>query len=220
MWIMENIIKKYLLEILFPDKCIGCQTKGNIICNNCVFKISKATRETTGDIIGCFDYRELIIKKAIWDLKYHHKKYLGLRLGELLYETLLEDIYDIETYTKGSPIIVIPVPMSIKKINTRKYNQAYIIAKGFCSKNKKSFILKNNIIFKGKDTLPQAKITNRKRRLENIKGVFNIKNSKLIKNKTIIIIDDVTTTGGTINEIIKILKKSGAKKVIGFAVAH
>ena len=82
------------------------------------------------------------------------------------------------------------------------------------------FELKNHIVFKKIDTLPQAKITNRKRRLENVRGVFDIKNPENIKGKTIIIIDDVTTTGGTILEIMKILKKSGAKKVIGFAVAH
>ena len=56
--------------------------------------------------------------------------------------------------------------------------------------------------------------------MENVRGVFEIKNPEIVKGRTIVVIDDVTTTGGTISEIIKILKKAGAKKVVGFAVAH
>ncbi len=81
--------------------------------------------------------------------------------------------------------------------------------------------MKNNEAeIKNKNTIPQARLTNRNKRLQNIKGAFSIINTNIIKGKTVIIIDDVTTTGGTMLEIIKILKKSGAKKVIGFAVAH
>ncbi|MEK7106073.1 MAG: phosphoribosyltransferase family protein, partial [Patescibacteria group bacterium] len=64
------------------------------------------------------------------------------------------------------------------------------------------------------------RITNRNERLKNVKGVFEIKNPEVVKGRTIIIIDDVTTTGGTIKEILKLLKNSGAKKAVGFTVAH
>ncbi len=214
-------IKNWLLDILFPDKCLGCQMKGSIICTTCAIHIRRTERETSSNIIAAYDYRDLIIKKAIWNLKYHKHRHLGDKLGEMLYETLIEDIADIVTLSKGQNIFVIPVPLSRTKEKMRGYNQAEIIAKSFCRCNKEEiFKLQNNIIIKNIDTKPQAKITNRVARLKNIHGAFKIKKPDLVKGRTIIIIDDVTTTGGTITEIIKILKSSGARKVIGFAVAH
>ena len=124
-------------------------------------------------------------------------------------------------FGEGSPVYIIPVPISKDRKENRGYNQSEIIAKSFCSAAPLNiFQLKNKIIFKKTNTIPQAKLNNRNRRLQNIKGAFEIKNSEQVRGKTIIIIDDVTTTGGTILEIMKLLKKSGAKKVLGFAVAH
>jgi ComF family protein len=171
--------------------------------------------------MACFDYRDPLIKKAIWNLKYYHRSHLGQTLGKLLYESFVEDISDMRIYASGQAILVIPVPLSPMRKKTRGYNQAERIARGFCDCGGREVLeLKNNIIIKKIDTLPQAKITNRARRLKNIKGVFEIKNKESVKGRTIIVIDDVTTTGGTITEIMNMLKKSGAKKVVGFAVAH
>lgn len=214
-------IKNFLLDILFPVKCLGCKMKNEILCGNCVFKIRLAERETDKNIIAMFDYRDTLVKKVIWELKYHHKRYLGEKLGQLLYEFLIEDISDMKIDVSGRSIYVIPVPISSKKTKVRGYNQALAIAKGFCNQREIGILeLKDKVIIKKIDNIPQAKITNRKRRLENVRGVFDIKNKDIIKGRTIIVIDDVTTTGGTIMEVMKILKKSGAKKVIGFAVAH
>lgn len=216
-----NKIKNFLLDTLFPTKCIGCDTKDEILCDMCITKIRLAERETERDIIALYDYRDPIIKKAIWELKYHHKRYLGEKLGKLLYESMIEELGDMRVYIAGRSILVVPVPISNKKTKLRGYNQALTIAKGFCSSVPSgTFEIKNNIVTKKIDTLPQARITDRKRRLENVRGVFGVKNKEIVKGRTVIVIDDVTTTGGTINEVMKILKKSGAKKVIGFAVAH
>jgi ComF family protein len=191
------------------------------LCEYCLSKIRFAERETDEEIRAVYDYRDPLIKKAIWELKYHHKRYIGEKLGELLYEYFMEDIEEMRMFTPGRQILVIPVPISRKKIKLRGYNQALFIAKGFCSKDSLNiFEMKNDVVYKKINNIPQARITNRKRRLENVKGVFEIKNKEKVKGRTIIIIDDVTTTGGTINEIIKILKKAGANKVVGFAVAH
>ncbi len=217
---IEPIIN-LILEIFFPSSCLGCKTKGEILCSSCIIKIKRTEKETAGNIIAVFQYHDLLIKKAIWDLKYHHRPSLGKRLGEILYEELLEDISDLKIYTAGAPIIVIPIPISKKRKRKRGYNQAKKIAKGFCGKGEReNFLLKTNIVIKKIKTTPQARITNRSRRLKNIKGSFKIKNKELVQGQTIIIVDDVTTTGGTINEVINILKKAGAKKVVGFAVAH
>lgn len=214
-------IRNFILDILFPIKCIGCDIKDEILCDNCIFEIHSAEREMDKDISAVFDYRDKIIKKAIWELKYYNKRYLGEKLGKILYESLIEDISDIKIRVSGRSIFVIPVPISKNKTKLRGYNQSLAIAKGFCNQAKLGiFELKNKIVFKKIDTIPQARLTTRKKRLENIKNAFEIKNKNEVFGRTIIVIDDVTTTGGTINEMIRILKDAGAKQVVGFAIAH
>lgn len=216
-----NKLKKFLFDTILPLNCIGCNNKNEILCDICISNIKLVERETGENIIAMFDYRNTIIKKSIWMLKYHHKRYIGEKLGQLLYEHMLENISDMKIQVAGRSIFVIPVPISHQKTRLRGYNQSLSIAKGFCEKENKNILeIKKDIVFKKINTLPQAKITNKKRRLENIKGVFDIKNGEIIKGRTIIVIDDVTTTGATMNEVMKILKKFGAKKVVGFAVAH
>ena len=84
------------------------------------------------------------------------------------------------------------------------------------------FILEKNILIKPKETKHQARIHNRGERLKNIIGSFAIKNTEknLLKNRNIILIDDIITTGATLTEARKTLKKAGARKIIAFTVAH
>ncbi len=223
---MKSILKMIVdifsevLDIFYPRSCLGCKINGEILCLSCITKITKQDRETD-NVIAPFSYQDPLMKKIIWNFKYYHHKYLGIRMGEILYDELLEDIADMSIYTQGSPILVVPVPISKLRRKERGYNQAELIAKGMSDKGGKNlFILEKNIVFKNIETIPQARITNKARRLKNIKNTFSIKNKNRIKEQTIIIIDDVTTTGGTINEILNLLKRNGAKKVIGFALAH
>ncbi len=211
----------WISDLLFPETCFGCKKRGESLCDNCILNIRHAERETSSGIYALYDYRDPLIKRAIWNLKYYHRFNLGKKLGKLLYEGLIEEISEMRTYTGGQSIYVIPVPLSPARAKERGYNQAEIIARGFCDcVNKEVLELRNDIVKKKIDTKPQAKIVNRTQRLRNIHNVFEIKDEEKIRDRMIIVIDDVTTTGGTINEIIKILKRCGAKKVVGFAVAH
>ena len=85
-----------------------------------------------------------------------------------------------------------------------------------------SLKLENNILIKPKETEHQARIENRQKRLKNILGSFSVKNEKveLVKGRNIILIDDIATTGATLNEARKILKQAGAGKIIAFTIAH
>lgn len=211
----------WILDLLFPEHCLGCKNRGSSLCPLCSASIRKAERETSRDISALYDYRDPLIKRAIWSLKYYKKRSLGGTLGKFLYEAFIEEIADISQFTKGQSIYVIPVPLSRTRKKMRGYNQAEAIAKGFCTSDQnKIFELQTKIISKKVNTLPQARITNRVARLKNIKNAFELNSHVMIEGRTIIVIDDVTTTGGTMTEIIQLLKKSGAKKVVGFAVAH
>lgn len=224
---MKSIIRyaykgiDWVLDILFPDTCLGCKIKGSIICGRCSVLVRRAERETSGSIYAAYDYRDPLIKKAIWSLKYHTHRHTGQRLGELLYDAFIEEVADMRILAKGQPILVIPIPLSPHRKKSRGYNQAEVIARSFCaSTDSNSFKLDTKSIVKWKDTPPQAKITNRTTRLRNIHDAFAMLQPDHIKGRTIIVIDDVTTTGGTITEILKLVRKAGAKKAVGFAVAH
>ena len=68
-------IRNSLLDILFPVYCLGCGRKNEILCTDCISRIRPAERETDKNILAIFDYRDPLSKKAVWELKYHHKRY-------------------------------------------------------------------------------------------------------------------------------------------------
>lgn len=215
-----RLLINWIMEVIYPSHCLNCGKKEEIFCQDCVSKTPRNKKMIENNICALFNYQNPLVKKLIWSLKYYHHQKLGQRLGEILYEEFIEEMADIKSYLIGQPVIIIPTPLSKRRTNFRGYNQAEEIALGFCKNKSTDLILINNVVFKKTETLPQAKINNRKKRLKNISGAFDLKNEYLIKGKTIIIIDDVTTTGGTILEIMKILKRSGAQRVFGFAIAH
>ncbi|MDD3972607.1 MAG: phosphoribosyltransferase family protein, partial [Clostridia bacterium] len=112
-------------------------------------------------------------------------------------------------------------PLSRKKKWVRGYNQSEHLAKAFCKEDKYNlFSFEKRLLFKKRETKPQAEIKNRRKRLENIKGAFFIKDKEKIMGKTILLIDDVVTTGGTLKEASLVLKEAQAKKVCAFTLAH
>lgn len=191
----------FILDMLFPVYCPCCNKKDEILCENCLLKIKLTERETEKDIIAIFDYRDLLMKKIIWQLKYHHQKYLGQKLGQIIYEFTKNEISDIKTLSSGKPIIVIPVPSSKKRLKERGYNQAELLATGFWKENPRDLEFMNKLVFKKIETEHQARISNKKIRLNNLKGVFVVNDKFNIRGRSIVVIDDVTTTGDILRNI-------------------
>ena len=220
---MKNLLQS-ILPLFFPEHCVGCKKRGEILCTLCVAQARHAERETTRHTIAGFDYREPVIKNALWELKYKKKKHIAKVLGEELYERTLEEISNIRIFGAGRPILIIPIPLSKARMRERGYNQAELLAKAFIKNAEENvFELRTDILTKGKDTPPQARIANRNKRLQNIKGAFSFHknfNPNEIQGRTIIVVDDITTTGGTLTEAMQMFEKAGAKKVVGCAVAH
>lgn len=219
---LQNIkkITNFILNTLFPEFCFGCHAKDTILCDDCLLKIKINDRATEENIMAIFDYRDNLIKKIIWQLKYHNQKNLGKKMGQILFEFSKDKLSEMVFLSSGKPLIVIPVPSSRERLRNRGYNHAEILAKWFCKENPENLELNNKIVFKKLETIHQAKISNKKERLANIRNSFSIKNEVNIKGRSVILIDDVTTTGGTFFEIIKVLKKSGVKKIFAIALAH
>lgn len=110
--------------------------------------------------------------------------------------------------------MIIPVPISKKRMKERGYNQSLLILKYLLQKNKLNNIyLEDKILYKVKNIKPQSSMKTKQDRINNIKGVYEVKNNLKIKNKRIIIFDDIFTTGSTVNECAKIVKQAGAEKI-------
>ncbi len=229
-----------ILNIVFPVKCIFCGKNGVDLCLSCLKDAPSAERESAKWIFPLYDYRHPAIKKSLWLLKYKGKKRLASIFAEIIYEKILEELSELSVMENFNKIIIIPIPLSPKRYRERGYNQTELICKEIVRISKtrhlipdpspykgegqnEIFSLENNILIKIKETEHQARIKDRRIRLKNLAGSFAIKNAEktnLIKNRNIILIDDITTTGATLSEAKKVLKQAGARKVIAFTVAH
>ncbi len=228
-----------ILDIVFPPKCISCGKSGINLCSTCLAEVGTAERESATWIFPLYDYRHPVIKKSLWLLKYSGKKRLANIFAENIYENILQELSELSLMENFNNPILIPIPLSAKRYRERGFNQAELICRELVRISKRqnltpnpspktffgegrnmTFTLANNILIKPKDTEHQARIKDRSIRLKNIVGSFAVKNEELIKKKNIILIDDITTTGATLNEARRTLKKSGARKVIAFTVAH
>lgn len=216
-----NSLLKKILTFVFPPRCVRCKTFGTFLCEDCRPQLTKSGELIENGVIATFDYHDPAVRKAIHHLKYHNIKELAEPLAEELYETFLAVTFDELVFERGlGKIAVIPVPLSAKRGRERGFNQAEELAKHFCALDPKNFETRTDLVFKIKNTLPQAKQKKRAARLKNLKGAFAAGAKKKIAGKTVIIIDDVSTTGATIGEIKKLLLRNGARKVFAVVAAH
>ena len=204
-----------LLNFLFPPVC-GICGKQDIewICEKCLEKLKiniiyrKVYNKYYDEMIYLFRYKD--VRKLILKYKFNNQAFLSNMFSQIILKNkkLCRNLkfYDI----------IIPVPMYKIKKQKRGYNQTELITK----KIAKNLELQEDskVLLKIKNTRTQSKL-NEKQRYENIKNVFYIKDNEKIKNKNIILFDDIITTGATINECAKILKQNGAKKVTVLAIA-
>ncbi len=220
-------IFKGFLNFLLPQRCLGCGKQNFPLCDECVAaiplsEVSKTDQffgksEFIDKIIPASSYKNEIVKKAIWLLKYRGAKILAEPLAGIIFRRIKNEISEIMPAFEQNKALIIPIPLSKKRFRERGYNQAEFLGK-FLS-DKMSINIKTDILYKTKETKSQVEIKDKEKRLENICGAFEIKNAETIKGKNIILIDDVVTTGATLNEAAFVLKKAGAKKIIGLTVA-
>ncbi len=221
-----------ILDLIFPVNCLSCGKRGSDLCLKCLSESPRAERESALWIFPIFDYRHPPMKKAIWLLKYKNKKKLAEIFAESLYGAILEELAERKVMQNFNEPILIPIPLSPKRRRERGFNQAELICQNLIKLDQhphisdsvngdiKNFTLETKVLLKQKETEHQARIKDRNKRLKNLKDSFSVLNADKIMNRNIILIDDVTTTGATFSEAKKILKYSGAKKIIAFAIAH
>ncbi len=164
-----------------------------------------------------FSYRNTLVRRAVWELKYRGNKKIAFLLGSLLHEAVQEKAQAIS----HEKIFIIPIPSSAKRFREKGFNQTHFLGEAIQKLDTENiFLLHTSILLKTKETKTQVSVRNRSERLKNMVGAFTIAQNKNVNGAIIFLIDDVTTTGGTFSEARDTLLKAGAKKVLAFAIAH
>ena len=214
----EIKIKEQLLDLIYPPTCGICgKGKKTYLCKKCENKLKQIAIFGKDEYLDkyfdkhyyLFKYDD-IIRTMLIEYKFNEKPYLYRSILEFLNKYQKKyvqfEIYDI----------IIPVPISKKRNKERGYNQSLLIAREI-AKNE-NVKLRNNVISKVKNNTTQSKL-NKEERAENVKNVYKITKNKEIIDKNILLIDDIFTTGATLNECSKMLKQAGTKKVDVLTIA-
>lgn len=197
---MGYFLFEQLLNQLFPESCFICKKQDVFLCLDCQKKMSFQPQWQTLQSIpvwSAYDYHDSIHSQLIRAWKYQGKE----ELADLLVEpVILPDISHVD--------LIIPVPLHKKKYCKRGFNQSEQLAE-FLAKQYKSPISKD--LYRKKSTPQQAGL-NKQQRIVNVKGAFEWRGREL-KNASIVLIDDVVSTGSTLQACSDVLQKNGAKKI-------
>ena len=202
------------MNLIYPPKCGIC---GKIckesLCKKCEKKLESNTiweiKENQNpyiffeELISIFKY-EGIIRDKIIDYKFNEKSYLYKTFTIFLLKNkkVFEKIQSYDT--------IITVPIREKRKKTRGNNQSLLISREISKKT--GIKLKKKNLIKIKNTIEQSKL-DKEEREKNVQNVYQIKNEEILKNKKILLLDDIYTTGNTVNSCCKILKKAKPKKI-------
>ena len=202
-----KIALEALLDIIYPydNKCIICGVEGFLgICSKCKSEIKRVHQQ---EEIMAYGYYGGVLKKLILNLKYHKSFIAGKVLADLLCQIIIEKKLSIDC--------ICNVPISKNSLKKRGFNQCSVLAKNISS------ILDIPVIdclVKVKETKEQ-KLLGKEERMKNILDAFEIKNKEKLFKKNILLIDDVYTTGATINECKKNIEKCNINKIYLLTIA-
>lgn len=219
------------LDLLFPKWCVGCRRRGDFICPVCQNSLvrisapvcSRCGRPQISGILcpGCVSWSAAIdgirapfrfdgvIRQAVYDLKYHNIRALAVPLARLINDYLMSNPLPGE--------ILVPVPLHRKRLRERGYNQSGLLARELGKLANLPVV--NDCLVRQKHTSPQARTAAVAERHSNVDGAF-ICSSSDIHGKTVLLIDDVATSGATLNAGAIALKAAGASSVWGLALAR
>ena len=183
-------------------------------------ELPKANETSDTKFKAVFLYKDKTVRRAIWEIKYRKNMNILRKFTKALYELMLEELGDETLFENFRNPLLVPIPASKSGLKERGFNQCELIVCELCKLDRDiNFKLELNALKKIKETPHQSKLKNRAERLRNLKDCFSA-NSEKIKGRCVIVVDDVITTGTTMSEASKALHKAGAKKVIGFSIAH
>ena len=216
-----------ILNFIYPPVCGICgKLNSDFLCKKCE-KILESEA-----VFGVDKYKNIKRKKENIKNNFNDKKYFDEHLYIFLYQGIIrriilkykfqEEAYLYKTFVnfllKNENFFekiekydtIVPVPISKKRKKKRGYNQSELLAKEIAYNA--NLVLEKESLYKIKDIVEQSKL-NKENRLKNIQGVYELVNKEKLNKKKILLIDDIYTTGSTVNECSKVLREAKPKKI-------
>lgn len=231
-----SILKQGVSQVIFPDVCVCCgletTEKERQICSFCLDKrfedANPENKLTTGDTLLP---EGVLFQHALWlfdkggnlqhllhQLKYEQLTTVGIDLGRKL-GLRVRRHPAVKKVLIRDETVLLPVPLHYLKFRSRGFNQAFKIAQGIQKIWSDVPILPVRAVVRSKNTRTQTGFSLSKR-LKNLEGAFKIKNKYAVSGKTVVIVDDVFTTGATTFELVRTLKSAGCGKTGILTVAQ
>ncbi|MFH0769239.1 MAG: ComF family protein [Chloroflexota bacterium] len=219
------------LNLLFPQRCVGCGNEGSFICYPCLRALPrvmpplcpKCGRPEPSGILcpRCVSWQaeingirspfrfDGVMRQAIHQLKYENLRALAVLLAQLLNDYLI-------TYPIPGEVII-PVPLHWKRLKERGYNQSRLLANELGKLTKLPVV--DDCLIRQHHTPPQARTATVDERYRNVANAFTCYDQRL-QGKQVLLIDDVSTSGATLNACAVALKAAGATSVWGLVLAR
>lgn len=226
-----NKLKGTALDLLFPRWCVGCGREGDFICPSCLKSLPRIVpplcprcglpQSHATLCPGCAGWQaeidgirspfrfDGVIRQAI-----HELKYKNLRAAAALFARLLND------YLTANPLpgeVLVAVPLHPKRLRERGYNQSHLLARELAKLTRLPLV--DDCLIRERHSPPQARTANVDERRANVADAFSCRDLRL-KGKPVLLIDDVSTSGATLDGCARALKKAGATSVWGLVLAR
>lgn len=212
-----------LLDLIFPVFCLGCHHPGSYLCPKCTARLTpKSLSPPNPDSLleshlSLFEYKNEI-RQLIQLIKYQYVTQVGLDIGRIISETIKNNYPNLLRHWQSHNYAIAPIPLHPFRQNWRGFNQSEIL----CQSISHQFHLKlySDLLLRHRYTSPQAKQLQKSTRLSHLSGAFSLNqryNNQVPPN--IILIDDVYTTGSTLESAALVLKNSGCHSIIGVTLA-
>jgi ComF family protein len=205
----------WILECIWPARCAGCNVLGTDVCARCLERLPRALGSRSDWIIAAASM-EGLTEPLIYALKYKGMYRLATPLGDWL-AGVIGLHRDTATMFGDNPLLV-PVPLHAKRLRERGYNQAALLARRLATVS--MMPIDEHALVRVRSTNSQVETHSREERLENMYGAFACPHPELIKGRDIILVDDVCTTGATLNDCARALRVAGAGSVHAIVLAR
>ena len=235
-------LKNTVLDALFPILCLSCEKDGFWLCEKCLsqtklldFQVCPvcedivtekgglcsacrtSQKSSIDSLVAAVSYENPVIKKLVHNFKYRFVSDISGVLAKLISRALVQN--DI-----ALPDFLVPVPLHPRRLRWRGFNQSFLLASHISEEIAPlTGIEILDILERKKFNRPQMQIKNYQERLQNMQNIFALNENfdeNIIKNKRLMLVDDIATTGATLGECAKMLKQFGAKKVSAAVVAR
>lgn len=213
-----NHILSLFADLFLPYRCASCNMHGEVLCAGCKKRAFSEQNSYDGNAAAAGSYANEELRAVIWRLKYRRSKKLAAVIAPTLAKQL-EKALRYYSLPATEEILLVPVPASRKRTRTYGGNHMAWITSAIathtpqCNANV-------HALARTQEIPAQTKMETRTDRLKNIDGNFVATAPGTIAGKTVIVLDDVTTTGATLKEAARALKNAGAKRVFAFTLAQ